>query len=167
METVVVLTMDISVIVRLDLKEPIVILRIFVITLTAIMEHVKVEITMLNASVPKDTLVTIVRCSTIAAVVHVNIMVRVKMEQLIITVFAKMVLLEKIVKTKILVSIKNVIIMGDVRLSTTTNTSVFAIRNLPERIVKYHLHIRLHLAHKLNLQLFQAMPIQQNCIQQT
>lgn len=157
--------MDIRVVVILDLKESIVKIRIFVITLIAIMEHVKVEMIMLNASVPKDTLVTIVKCSIIAAVVHVNIMVRVKMEPLIITVFANMVLLEKIVKTKILVSIKNVIIMGDVRLSTTINTSVFAIRNLPERIVKYHLQIRLQLAHKLNLQLFQD--IQQNCIQQT
>lgn len=159
--------MDIRVIVIQDLKDTTVISGIFVITLTAVMEHVKVEITMLNASVPKDTLVTIVKCSIIAAVVHVNIMARVKMEQLIITVFAKMVLLEIIVKTKILVCIKNVIIMEDARLPTTINTSVFAIRNLPERIVKYRLQIRHQLAHKLNLQLCQAMPIQQKCIQQT
>lgn len=80
METVVVLTMDLRVIVRLDLKEPIVKLRISVITLTAIMEHVKVEIVKQNASVPRDTLVTIVKFSIIAAVVHVNTMARVKME---------------------------------------------------------------------------------------
>lgn len=98
METVVVLTMDLRVIVRLDLKETIVILRISVITLTAIMEHVRVEKPMLNASVQRDTLVTIVKFSIIAAVVHVNTMARVKMEQLIISVFAKMVLQERIVK---------------------------------------------------------------------
>lgn len=98
METVVVLTMDLRVIVRLDLKEPIVILRISVITLTAIMEHVREEITMQNASVPRDTLVTIVKCSIIAAVVNVNTMARVKIEQLIISVFAKMVLQERIAK---------------------------------------------------------------------
>lgn len=161
METVVVLTMDLRVIVRLDLKEPIVILRISVITLTAIMEHVKVEITMLNASVPRDTLVTNVKCSIIAAAVHVNIMARVKTEHLIITVYARMALLGLIVKTKILVSIKTVVTMGDVRLPTTINTSVFAIRNLLERIVKYHLQIRRQLAHKLNLQMLLAMPLQQ------
>lgn len=154
METVVVLTMDLRVIVRLDLKEPIVMLRISVITLTAIMEHVRVEITMQNASVPTDTLATIVKCSIIAAAVHVNIMARVKKEHLIITVFARMVLLELIVKTKTLVSIKTVVTMGDVRLPTTINTSVFAIRNLPEKIVKYHLQIRRQLAHILDLQLW-------------
>lgn len=108
----------------------------------------------LNVNVIQDTLVTIVRCSTIAAVVHVNIMAHVKMEHLIITVFARMILLEIIVKTRILVSINNVIIMEDVRLSTTINTSVFAIKNLPVGIVKYHLHIRHQLDYKLNLHLW-------------
>lgn len=146
--------MDLRVIVRLDLKEPFVILWISVITLTAIMEHVRVEKTMQNASVPTDTLATIVKCSIIAAAVHVNIMACVKTEHLIITVFARMVLLGLIVKTKILVSIKTAVTMEDVRLPTTINTYVFAIRNLPEKIVKYHLQIRRQLAYKLNLQMW-------------
>lgn len=107
----------------------------------------------LNVNVIQDTQVSIVKCSIIAAAVHVNIMARAKTEHLIITVSARMVLLELIVKTKILVSIKTVVTMGDVRLPTTINTYVFAIRNLPERIVKYHLQIRRQLAHKPNLQM--------------